>query len=83
MTSESMMAELRRIIGAYMKKRELTVKVAAKEGAKSGRAAEKAAAYALGKTHGLGLVLDELCMTFDIDPWADEHERQMQASTGR
>lgn len=69
MTSENMIVELRRIVGVYVDKRNRAVAVAAKEGAKASRAAEKAAAYALGKADGIGRLLDELCMAFDIDPW--------------
>ena len=69
MTSENMMSELRRIVGVYMDQRKRAVADAAKEGAKTARPAEKAAAYALGKADGIGRVLEELTQTFDIDPW--------------
>ena len=69
MTSENMMSELRRIVGVYMGQREAAVMAAAKEGAKTTRPAEKAAAYALGKADGIGRVLEELTQAFDIDPW--------------
>ena len=72
MTSENMMAELRRIVGVYVEQRAAAVAVAAKEGAKASRPAEKAAAYALGKADGIGRVLEELTQAFDIDPWSCE-----------
>lgn len=81
MTSEYMMGELRRIVGAYMDQRTGAVAVAAKEGEKKSSVAEKAAAYALGKAHGLALVLDELSVTFDIDPWACSSGRSEGAAT--
>lgn len=77
MTSENMMTELRRIVGAYVQQRKCAVTVAAMESALKSHSAEKSAAYARGKADAFRSVLDELCMTFDIDPWADEHERQM------
>lgn len=72
MTSENMMSELRRIVGTFVEQRKRAVAEAAKEGAKTARPAEKAAAYALGKADGIGRVLEELTQTFGVDPWSCE-----------
>ena len=66
MSEKSMMDELRRIARAYMQRKQAVDKVVAAEGGTR----TKNGAMAVGEGRALARILDELDLTFGIDPWA-------------
>ena len=68
MKAEEMMKELRRIVGVFMEARNATLE------SEAGRRNEKAAAYALGRSEAWSRMIDELSLTFKLDPWECEEE---------
>lgn len=65
MNAEYIMQQLRRIVGANMRQLQSADLVVKNEGGTKTRRG----AIAIGERHGIQRILDDMCVTFDIDPW--------------
>lgn len=66
MKADYIMQQLRRIVGANMRQLQAADQAVKNEGGTKSRRG----AIAVGERHGIQRILDDMCVTFDIDPWA-------------